>query len=145
MAKRMKLVPDTWTDQFGTEADQAVQPSSSKADDVIEFPERIRKKADQIWPVIKTMVRLNSSQQVIYDDQTVGSHIADLLEYFLLPPSKLRPRPFDSDKFFAVITAANDLDGSLLDKRFSKYLTNINSSHRGDQTQSTHRDTWIAF
>lgn len=138
----MKLVPDTWINQYGT---GLAEPSTNRDNsDQVEFPSNIKQRADQLWSSVKKSVHLNGEQQVVYDDDDVtGSHVVDLMEYFLLPRSKQRPRPYDSDKFLALIP--NPDAARLLDKRFARYLPSINTTSRTKKSISTNHSDWVAF
>lgn len=112
MATRMKLVPENWLNNFKAREDQ--KGSSSPASN-------ISKKADQLWELIRDAAHVDDQRRIVHTDGSTGSHLADLLQYIILPTSDTRPRPYDSDRFLNLLLE-NHVPPSMVDGRFGQIL-----------------------
>lgn len=110
----MKLVPEDWLNNFGTSRGEFSFPS---------------KKWSQLWEKVRDRLDLNQQQRVVYEDGVIGSPLVDLFEYFTLPASRKKPRPYDSDRFLAVCIETG-VKPPVVDGRFASFLekTDINST-----------------
>ena len=67
---------------------------------------QLRKKATELLKRIGDRLQLTPSDEVVYDDGSLGSGIIPLLEYFLDRESN--PMPYDFHKFLELIPAAQE-------------------------------------
>lgn len=63
------------------------------------LPKKQQHKATVIVHFLKTLLKLDTNQRVVYEDGTIGSHLLDLLRFFTSPISVTRFRPLDALKF----------------------------------------------
>lgn len=111
MARKMALVPEAWLQRnFGGGAGEGsggtkpaeitVHEEKNEASliDVSDLlPKCYRSKARIILHYINDSISLDARQRIVYKDGTVGSHIVDMLRYFVSP--FVKERPLDAPKF----------------------------------------------
>lgn len=83
--------------------------------DLAEFlPKSYRGRAKILLHYLHGHIRLNEQQRVVYPNDQVGSHILDLVKYFVSPfPSD---RPLDAPKFTKLMTQAGVPSSALAKK-----------------------------
>ncbi len=67
------------------------------------FPKAYRGKAKIILSHLDGYVELDPSNRVIYGENTVGSHLYDLVKYFTAPKSGKTGRPLDAPQFLKLM------------------------------------------
>lgn len=107
MAKRMALVPESWLRQMNfNEGESKARPTISVVEpppktqliDLAELlPKNCRHKAKMLLHYLEGHVQLNDQQRVVYANGQLGSHIVDLVKYFVA--SYHTDRPIDAPKF----------------------------------------------
>lgn len=136
MASRYALVPESWlthnkSDSLNhkkdlptsvnkeiivTEANDAQDKINIDVDSLANFiPKAYRHKGKLLLSFIEPTITLNSRQRVVYEDGTVGSHILDLLRYFLSPFKT--ERPLDSKLFEQLINKSSAPDSVMSNYR----------------------------
>lgn len=89
MAKKMVLVPASWLENF----------KDDKLINLLEMvPKSYQPKARILLTCLQGKVKLTDQQRVIYSDG-VGSHIIDLVRYYVTPSQLKINRPEDAQKF----------------------------------------------
>jgi len=116
MAKRLSLVPSTWLQRL-KEQRQSNNSSDNinseeltkKFENIIEMmPKQSRSRAKILAHYIKDRVKLvNSSDLIVYEDETVGSPIYDLIRWVVTPRRFNTTKPFDADKFLLYLKTLN--------------------------------------
>lgn len=120
MAQKYTLVPTGWTHQahqpqqniesspaiiteentLPRESDQRREKGSSEMIKMVElFPKNIRNKAKLLLQFVEPRIKTDSDDRVIYDDGQIGSHLLDLIRFFVLPTTMNVSRPIDASKF----------------------------------------------
>lgn len=118
MAARYALVPESWlnnrtnnspidnassANRTTSESHVSIANDSTDNDyfdvnDLSEMlPKNYRSKAKLLLSLLKNKISLDQNQRVVYGDGFVGSHILDILRYFLSPFRT--ERPVDSKMF----------------------------------------------
>jgi hypothetical protein len=115
----MKLVPENWINDFNLDGGE------SSKDTVL--PTHIGKTATAVWKRMRNVITLTDDQRVVYADQTIGSHVGELFDYFMLPQSKARERPFDSDRFFQLMLNSG-IRATEVDARFARFIADSTES-----------------
>lgn len=113
----MALVPESWLHRnFIEEKDGerkpttevTVMPETKEDEDVksmIELlPKMYQSKARIIMHYLEGHVKLDKNQRIVYAGGMVGSHVLDLLRYFISP--LVKERPLDAPRFLILMKAA---------------------------------------
>jgi hypothetical protein len=96
-------------------------PEVDPRNDVLgSIGKRYRKKAEQLLSYINDVKR-TENDRIIYGDGEVGSHLVDLIKYFVYPEFLKLKRPQDAVKF-ALLLKEKDIPPSILGRQLS--LTN---------------------
>ena len=89
MAEKMVLVP-------------ALSMNHTEKDDLLNLakmlPKRYQTKATALLRILDGKLNLDANNHVIYEDE-LGSHLIDLIRYFVTPTYVSVTRPFDAYKF----------------------------------------------
>lgn len=96
MAKKFALVPESWLhtkEQLATDDTVSIhEPTVANWDNVLDLlPKSYKSRGRIILHHIEGQVKLNQQNRVVYQGGKQGSHIIDLLKYFLSPFSKSKP------------------------------------------------------
>lgn len=122
MATKMKLVPEHWINNF--------KSSSSEKMQELQLPKSISQKGNEIWKKIQSRASIDAQHRIVYRDGQNGSPLVDLLQYFILPSSSSRPRPYDSDRFLSLLLETG-VPQTVVDSRFFDLFNHedINNRH----------------
>lgn len=72
---------------------------SSEFEEIITlFPKNYRNRAKSLIHYLKNHIELKNGR-VIYSDGSIGSHLLDLIKYYVFPSALKVPRPIDAAKF----------------------------------------------
>lgn len=63
------------------------------------MPRQMRQKAKLLAHYTKNRISLTENGRVVYGDQSIGSHLHDLIRFFVSSPTLRVPRPVDAVKF----------------------------------------------
>lgn len=132
MARRYALVPESWLhEQVASPTAQShekptttvydVQKDDTLSDIADLIPKNYRSKAKTLLHYVQRFIKLDSQQRVVYQPgNQIGSHIIDLVKYFVAPfPTE---RPIDAPQFQTLIEKAG-VPKSALAKRCTAKLT----------------------
>jgi hypothetical protein len=100
MAERLVLVPESLAEKI--KAGEMRKQSLSEICGIL--PKRLQRKARSLIEYIDDNIVVNDDQRVVYPGGEVGSHIADLIKYFVSKPP--RERPLDAPQFESLIMKA---------------------------------------
>jgi hypothetical protein len=100
MAERLVLVPESLAGKLNV----GDKSEHSLSEICGSLPKRLQRKARSLIEYIDGNVVLNDDQRVVYPGGEVGSHIADLIKYFVSKPP--RERPLDAPQFESLIMKA---------------------------------------
>jgi translation initiation factor 2 beta subunit (eIF-2beta)/eIF-5 len=108
MARKMAPVPESWLHRnFDAEPSKEPDQNDKTTVEVFEpkdqdatqlervsdvLPKCFRSRARIILNYLEGRIHLNGSQRVVYENSVTGSHIVDLLRYFLSAFVKQRPK-----------------------------------------------------
>ena len=139
MAKKMVLVPESWLRHTKSPEAEA-EPSTSQVSviepqketdlsDLAQFlPKGYRNRGRILLHYLQAHLKLNEQQRVIYEpNNTLGSHILDLVKYFASPFAK--DRPVDAPKF-AKLLATVGVPSSAIAKKREPFAKDLNYNRR---------------
>lgn len=95
MAKKMVLVPAD-----NLEHTEEVRDMSALAE---MLPKSYQSRGKALLKLLKGKVQLDSRDHVVYENGEKGSHIVDLVRYFVTPKHLKVTRPFDSNLFYSIL------------------------------------------
>ena len=75
------------------------------------FPKAYRGRAKTILSHLDGHIELDLSNRVVYNGDTVGSHLYDLVKYFSAPKIAKIARPLDAPQFLKLMQANSVPDG----------------------------------
>jgi hypothetical protein len=111
MARKYALVPESWLTARYENHDTTKNSSDIEiADPKIEhsfaqmvelLPKNLRNRAKIMLHYLEGKITLNEHERVQYSDGAIGSHLLDLVRYYVSPLAKARP--VDAPKFEAVM------------------------------------------
>ena len=84
--------------------EKQVNVSSDESEDVKEdilslFPKRFKQRAAVVLQYTMKFAKLDENHRIIHTDGSIGSHIVDLIKYFIYPPAMNVERPLDALDF----------------------------------------------
>ena len=91
MAQKFKLIPVSENSRSENEID---------IEGLIGMlPKRYRNKAKIVLVILKGKVQFDDNHHILYQNGERGSHVVDLIKYYLTPEALKIKRPFDSLEF----------------------------------------------
>lgn len=132
MAKRLALIPEEWLNSMPVRNKQTpdsaqqrpeitvavpVAEETPKLEDIANMlPKRMQSRCRILLHYLEGHLKLSPTHKVIYADGEIGSHIIDLLRYFL--SQFVTDRPLDAPKFTAMMQSIG-VPNSVLAKRIN--------------------------
>lgn len=87
-------------DQSLPRMDKGSAPEADELDAIVEMmPKQMGRKAKLLVHYIRNHISVSDNGRVIYDDSSIGSHLHDLVKFFVASPMLRVPRPIDAVKF----------------------------------------------
>jgi hypothetical protein len=110
MARKFALVPESWLNARQVENEKSpnhisiseVTGPQSFAQMAELLPKNLRNRAKILLHYLEGKVTLNEHERVQYNDGAIGSHLLDIVRYYVSPLSKARP--LDAPQFEQLIT-----------------------------------------
>ena len=82
------------------EDDSLVEKTSNAWEETINLiPKRYQTKAKALIHYLKDRVTLDANERIKYDDGSVGSHIYDMIRFYVYPAALSLKRPLDAVQF----------------------------------------------
>lgn len=124
------------------ESNRTAENETSTKDDVINlFPKRLRSRASLLLHYVLKYLSLDHNDRVVYEDTSPGSHIVDLIRYFIHPRTVKIDRPVDAVKFALALKAKGVPDAAFsrhIEATISKVSNTRIPSHQMKESSLRH-------
>ena len=121
----MALVPESWlaarqhesiaTKTPAVEVMEVETPASTLSSLAELLPKRLQNKAKILLHYLDGNVQVNDKQRIVYSDGSVGSHVLDMVRYFVSP--FVKQRPLDAPQFETLLKALGVPDSATVRKQ----------------------------
>lgn len=87
-------------DQLRNSDSDETKPEPTEIDAIVDMmPKQMARKAKLLVHYIRNQIKLSENGRIVYPDRSLGSHLHDLVKFFVASPMLKIPRPIDAVKF----------------------------------------------